>query len=289
VLYYTDCRFYQRILENSWIFIKNIEILSIQIIFRIPCFLFAFLIFKFFLHIFFLFYLSMVFTKNIKFLCYFIIWILYFIKKFEIFEIQNFNKIPSFTISFLFFLAFLAFCFLFHVPKLVQILWNFLWCFIGRVRYFTNDFWKILKVLLKKILICEIFDFSKFYSLLFVFLFSYYFWHFIFNFVYLYLSKKFRKFNFYFILLISYFIKEFWKIMECFSEKYRHLKSKILHKFHRLLFGFFYSFSVLIIFFFLFHLSKLVKKFYTFLWCFIVRIIDFIREFWKILEFLLKK
>ena len=57
------------------------------------------------------------------------------------------------------FLAFLAFCFLFHVPKLVKKLWNFLWCFIRRVRYFTNDFWKILKVLLKKILICEIFFF----------------------------------------------------------------------------------------------------------------------------------
>jgi len=27
--------------------------------------------------------------------------------------------------------------------------------------------------------------------------------------------------------------------MECFSEKYKHLKSKILYKFHRLLFVFF--------------------------------------------------
>jgi len=34
-----------------------------------------------------------------------------FQKKFEIFEIQNINDIPSFTISFLFFLAFLAFFF----------------------------------------------------------------------------------------------------------------------------------------------------------------------------------
>jgi len=63
---------------------------------------------------------------------------------------------------------------------------------------------------------------KDFCSLLF-FLFCYYFWHFIFNFVCLYLSKNFRKFNFYFILWISYFIKEFWKIMECFSKKYRHL------------------------------------------------------------------
>jgi len=50
-----------------------------------------------------------------------------FCQKLEIFEIQNFNKIPSFTISFFFiFLAFLAFCFLFHVSKHVQKLWNFL-------------------------------------------------------------------------------------------------------------------------------------------------------------------
>jgi len=59
-------------------------------------------------------------------------WIRYFIKKylenygfvfkkkFEIFEIQNINDIPSFTISFLLFLAFLVFCFLFHLSKLVQ-------------------------------------------------------------------------------------------------------------------------------------------------------------------------
>jgi len=46
-------------------------------------------------------------------------------------------------------------------------------------------------------------------------------------------------FIFYFILWIRDFIKEFWKIMEYFSKKYRNLKSKILHKFHRLLFVFF--------------------------------------------------
>ena len=74
--------------------------------------------------------------------------------------------------------------------------------------------------------------------------------------------------------------------MKYFSKKYRHLKSKIHHKFHRLLF---FLFSILVIFFFLFHLSKLVKKFYTFLWFFIMWIIDFIRELWKFLEYLLKK
>jgi len=47
----------------------------------------------------------------------------FFSKKVEIFENQNFNKIPSFTV---FFLAFFVFCFLFHLSKLVQKLWNFL-------------------------------------------------------------------------------------------------------------------------------------------------------------------
>jgi len=69
------------------------------------------------------------------------------------------------------FLAFLAFCFLFHLSKLVKKLWNFLLCFIGRVRDFTNAFWKILKVLLKKILICEVIFFqnSAVYYLFFYF------------------------------------------------------------------------------------------------------------------------
>jgi len=33
----------------------------------------------------------------------------------------------------------------------------------------------------------------------------------------------------FFILRIRDFIKEFWKIMEYFSKKFRYLKSKILH------------------------------------------------------------
>jgi len=38
VFYCTEYRFYQRILKNSWIFIKKIEILYIQNILRIPSF-----------------------------------------------------------------------------------------------------------------------------------------------------------------------------------------------------------------------------------------------------------
>ena len=52
-------------------------------------------------------------------------------------------------------------------------------------------------------------------------------------------------FMFYFILCITDFIIEFWKNMEYFSKKYRHLKSKIRHKFYRLLF----FLSILVIFF----------------------------------------
>ena len=66
------------------------------------------------------------------------------------------------------------------------------------------------------------FFFSKFCSVLVVFLFFYYFWHFIFKFVSLYLSKNSRNFYGFFILWIRDFIKEFWKIIECFSTKYRH-------------------------------------------------------------------
>ena len=64
----------------------------------------------------------------------------------------------------------------------------------------------------------------------------------------------------FFILCIRDFIKEFWKIVECFLKKYTHLKSKILQKFHRLLFGFFYSFSILVIFFSYFTYPNLSKN-----------------------------
>jgi len=82
---------------------------------------------------------------------------------------------------------------------------------------------------------------------LFFYIFS--FWHFLFNFIYLYWSKNSGNFNVFFILWIRDFIKDFWKIMEHFSKKYRHLKSKILHKFHYLLFVFFILLAFLTSFF----------------------------------------
>jgi len=56
-----------------------------------------------------------------------------FYQKLEIFEIQDFNKIPSFTIPFFIFLAILAFSILFHLSKNVQKLWNFLWFLLERL------------------------------------------------------------------------------------------------------------------------------------------------------------
>ena len=81
VLYCMDYRFYHRILEISWIFIKKIDILKIQNIFRIRSFTICFFNFLVFLTSFFLFYLSMVSEKIVKFLCCFIVWIRDFIKK----------------------------------------------------------------------------------------------------------------------------------------------------------------------------------------------------------------
>jgi len=62
-------------------------------------------------------------------------------------------------------------------------------------------------------------------------------------------EKKFWKFLGFFILWIKDFNQDFWKIMEHYSKKYRHLKSKILHKFHYLLLFFIYFFSILTSFF----------------------------------------
>jgi len=83
----------------------------------------------------------------------------------------------------------------------------------------------------------------------YLFFYLFIFLHFLFNFVCVFVNK-FWKFLFFFILWIKDFNKGFWKIMEHYSKKYRHLKSKILHKFHYLLFVFFICFfSILTSFF----------------------------------------
>ena len=99
-----------------------------------------------------------------------------FYQKIEIFEIQNFIKIPSFTISFLYFSIFGI---LFSIPPIQTCpkIMEFFVVFYCKVRDFTNDFWKILKVLLKKNI--DMWNIFFFKILLFTicFLFFYYFWH----------------------------------------------------------------------------------------------------------------
>jgi len=134
VLYCVDYRFHQRILENSWIFIKkNRDTLNTKH-FQNSIVYYLLLYFLVILTSFFCILPVYSFQKKLKFLCCFIVWIRYFIKKFcktmiffsrkiQILEIKNFIKIPSF---FFYFLTFLAFYVLFHLSKLVQKLWNFL-------------------------------------------------------------------------------------------------------------------------------------------------------------------
>jgi len=70
VLYYTDYRFYQRILENSWIFIeKNRDIWNTKHFQNSIVYYFLFYFFVF-LKYFFLFFLPIITKKFLKFLCF---------------------------------------------------------------------------------------------------------------------------------------------------------------------------------------------------------------------------
>jgi len=114
VFYYTDYRFYERILENSSILIKkNRDIVNTKHFHNsiVHYLLFNFLVF---LTSFFLVYPSMVFKKFLKFLCCFIVWIRDFIKNFsktmvfffkKNWDIWNpkFQQNSIFTLCFLFF------------------------------------------------------------------------------------------------------------------------------------------------------------------------------------------
>jgi len=130
VLSCTDYRFYQRILENSWIFFKkNRDIVNTK---HFQNSIVYYLLFNFvvFLTSFFLVYLSMVFEKFLKFLCCFIVWIRDFTKDFwKIME--HFSKkyrhfkskiIPKFRylLLFLFYYHFWRLFFPFHQIKLVK-------------------------------------------------------------------------------------------------------------------------------------------------------------------------
>jgi len=162
---------------------------------------------------------------------------------------------------FLFFLAFLAFCFLFHLSKLVQKLWNFLWWFIVRVIDFSSDFWKILKVLLKKnIDMWNILFFqnSAVYYLLFIFSI---FLTFCFSISSICTCQKILEiFMFFLFYGLEILWKNFGKSWNVFQKNIDIWNPKFFIN-SIVYYLFVYSFSILVIFFFLFQLSKLFKKF----------------------------
>ena len=126
-------------------------------------FLFIFLAF---LAFFFLFYLSMVFNKIVKF-CVVILYgskILWknstklsFVCQKKLRYLKSKISTKFHHLLFLFYF-FSIFGILFSVSPMQTCskIMEFLLCCIGRVRDFTSDFYKILKVLFKEILICEI-------------------------------------------------------------------------------------------------------------------------------------
>ena len=91
----------------------------------------------------------------------------FFSKKIEIFEIQNFNKIPLFTISFLFFWHFFSISPIQTCPKIMEFFVVLYW----KAKRFYQQFLENSKSCFKKILICEICFFPKFCGLVFVFFF----------------------------------------------------------------------------------------------------------------------
>jgi len=93
VLYCTDYRFYQRILENSLVFIKkNRDTLNTKHFENSIVYYLLFSFFSIFDMFFFLFYLAMVFKKIGNFLCCFIVWIRDFIKKLRYLKSQISTK-----------------------------------------------------------------------------------------------------------------------------------------------------------------------------------------------------
>ena len=121
-------------------------------------------------------------------------------------------------------------------PKIME----FFVVFFRKVRHFTDDFCKILKVLLRKKLICEIFCFQNSAVYYLFFLFLYYFWHFIFNFNYVYLSKNSRNFFVFLFYGLEILLKNFWKSWNIFIKNIDIWNSK-----------FFINFIVYYLFFFL--------------------------------------
>jgi len=101
--------------------------------------------------------------------------------------------------------------------------------------------------------------FSKFCGLLFAFYFFNIFDILFFNFVYLYLSKNSRNFYVFLFYGLEILSKNFGKSWNVFQKNIDIWNPKFFINFI-VYYLFVYSFSILVIFFFLFQLSKLVKK-----------------------------
>jgi len=104
--------------------------------------------------------------------------------------------------------------------------------------------------------------FSKFHHLPFAFGFFSIFDIFFFLFYLYIVVKKFLKFVWFYCIDVRFYQRTLQNYGFFFSKNFRYSKSKISPKLHRLLFLFFLAF--LTSFFFLFHLSKLVKKIWNF-------------------------
>jgi len=136
----------------------------------------------------------------------------FFSKKIEIFEIQNFNKIPSLTIFFYFFSIFGI---LFSIspiqtcPKIMEFFVVFFW----KGKRFYQRFLENSKSSFKKN--NDIWNFFFQNSAVYYF---FYFWHFIFNFVYLYLLKKCKKFLCFLFCGLEVFSTNFGKSWNIFKK-----------------------------------------------------------------------
>jgi len=161
VLCYTDYRFYQRILKNSWIFIeKNRDIWNTKHFQNSIVYYLLFYILVF-LTSFSLFYLPIVIKEFLKFLCFLLygsenlskhsvkLWF-FFSENLIYLKSKISPKFHYLLFLYYFFSIFDIFFILFHLSKLVKTLLNFLFYFIGTIRDFINEFWKFLKGLLKK-------------------------------------------------------------------------------------------------------------------------------------------
>jgi len=100
------------------------------------------------------------------------LWLFFFKKKIEIFEIQNFNRIPSFTICFFYFVLFLtSFFFLFYLSMVFKKIVKLLYCFIVWIRDFIKRFCKTMVFFFKKLRYLKSKISTKFHRLLFLYYF----------------------------------------------------------------------------------------------------------------------